>query len=354
MSTKMKKYLVAILILTYWLIPRPAECGQALKVLTTHTVLRSITEEVGKEHVNVTCLATGKEDPHAIQAKPSYMVAARNADLFIKIGMELELGYEQLVIDGARNPKIRPNGPGYLDASLHVLRREVPNIKVDRSMGDVHPLGNPHYWLDPYNVRMIADEIAQRLALLDPSNRADYESNCADFKKRLDTAMFGPQLIERLGSDRLWSLDTSDRLNSYLKDNHLEDTAGGWYRELAPLKGLKVIEYHRSLVYFADRFGLDLVAELEPKPGIPPSPSHLISVVEAAQRQQARIILMEPFYNRKAADFVAEKTGAKVVEVTPAVGGQPGVDDYFSLIDNMIRKIKEAAQSAPPEARQES
>jgi zinc/manganese transport system substrate-binding protein len=337
--------LVTVSFMMCVLIPRSGECA-GLRVLTTHKVLKSIAEEIGKQHVTVTSLATGKEDPHAIQAKPSYMVSARNADLFIKIGMELEIGYEQLVIDGCRNSKIRFGEPGYLDASLNVLRLEVPTVKVDRSMGDVHPLGNPHYWLDPYNARIIADEIAQRLALLDPSNEADYKANCADFKGRIDKAMFGAQLVDKLGGDHLWSLELAGKLDAYLKESNLENIVGGWYLEAKPLRGLKVIEYHRSWVYFADRFGLDLVAELEPKPGIPPSPSHLISVVQTAQQQGAKIILMEPYYTRKAAEFVAAKTGANVVEVTNSVDGEPGVHDYFSLIDNIIQKIK-AAQDAP-------
>ncbi len=320
----------------------PSECEAKLRVVTTHTVLKSLAEEVGGEHVSVSCLATGREDPHAISAKPSYMVSARKADLFIKIGMELEIGYEQLVIDGSRNYKIRFGQPGYLDTSLSVLRLEVPTTKVDRSMGDVHPLGNPHYWMDPYNARIMAGSIAKRLAELDPANVSDYEASFADFKARLDAAMFGQKLVERLGGDRLWSLDLAGRLETYLRNEGLDELAGGWYQQLRPLKGTELITYHRSWGYFAQRFGLNVVAQLEPKPGIPPSPGHLRYVVEAAQQQKVHVILMEPYYDRKAADFVTGKTGAVVVEATNAVDGQPGIDDYFSVIDNVVRRLKEA------------
>ena len=322
--------------------PQPAECEATLNILTTHTVLKSIAEEIGGKHVAVSCLATGREDPHAIQAKPSYMAAARKADLFMKIGMELEIGYEELVIDGSRNYKIRMGQPGHLDTSLNALRLEVPTTRVDRSMGDVHPQGNPHYWMDPYNARIMARSIANRLASLDAENAADYEGNYLEFKQRIDTAMFGEKLVKELGGDRLWALEISNRLESHLKDKQSEDLIDGWYEKSRKLRGMKIITYHRSWVYFAKRIGLDIIAELEPKPGIPPGPGHLRHVIAIAEIQQAKAILMEPFYNRKAADFVALKTGAKVVEATNAVAGQSGVHDYFSLIDNVMQKLSAA------------
>ena len=339
-------FIAVVSALIFLLCPRPAECAGKLHVLTTHTVLKSLAEEIGRERVSVSCLATGREDPHAIQAKPSYMVNARRADLFIKIGMELEIGYEELVIDGSRNHKIRLGQPGYLDTSLNVLRLEVPTTRVDRSMGDVHPQGNPHYWLDPYNARIMARSIADRLAQLDAEGASAYEANNDDFRRRLDVTMFGEKLVEELGGDRLWALQLANRLESHLKDNPLENFAGGWYARFKQLRGTKVITYHRSWTYLAERAGLDIVAELEPKPGIPPSPGHLRYVVDTAKQQHVRIILMEPYYARKAADFVSSKTGASVVEATNAVDGQPGVHDYFSLIDNVLQRLEAAAIEA--------
>ncbi|GAB4347594.1 MAG: zinc ABC transporter substrate-binding protein [Candidatus Abyssubacteria bacterium] len=345
MKAKTAIFLI-VMFFAHSLFAASGEGASRLNILTTHTVLKSLAQEIGGDHVSVSCLATGREDPHAIQAKPSYMVSARQADLFVKIGMELEIGYEQLVIDGSRNYKIRFGQPGHLDASLNVLRREVPTTRVDRSMGDVHPLGNPHYWLDPYNARIVARSIAERLAELDPTHAADYQAHHADFEKRLDTAMFGDRLVTRVGGDRLWSLELAGRLNTYLQEQGLQTEAGGWYHEAQLLKGMNVITYHRSWTYFAERFGINIIAELEPKPGIPPSPGHLRYVVDTAQRVQVTVILMEPYYNRKAAEFVAEKIGARVVEATNAVDGQPGVTDYFSLIDNIIRRLKEAHASS--------
>jgi len=339
---KKRRYFVAAILLAAYLL-RPTECLAKLNVLTTHTVLKSIAEEVGGQHVSVSCLSTGREDPHAIQAKPSYMVKARRADLFIKIGMDLEIGYEQLVVDGSRNGKIRLGEAGYMDTSLNVHRRGVPTTKVDRSMGDVHPQGDPHYWMDPYNARLIALSISRRLASLDPANAAAYEANFDEFERRIDEAMFGKGLLGEVEGDRLWSLQSSGKLEAYMENRNLGDKADGWHRQMKPLRGAKVITYHRSWDYFAERFGLDIVAELEPKPGIPPSPGHLRHVIDVATVKRVGMILMEPFYNRKAADFVAERTGAMTVEATNAVEGQPGVNDYFSLIDNVIRKLKEAA-----------
>ncbi|MBI5117764.1 zinc ABC transporter substrate-binding protein [Candidatus Poribacteria bacterium] len=337
---------VAIAFLLALHSPRRAECAGKPNVLTTHTVLKSITETIGKDHVSVSCLSTGKEDPHAISAKPSYMVSARKADLFIKMGMELEIGYEQLIVDGARNYKIRYGQPGYLDVSLDVLRREVPTTRIDRSLGDVHPLGNPHYWMDPYNARIMAHTIANKLAELDPQNTAYYTANSADFVRRVDEAMFGKSLVEQLGGDKLWSLDLSGKLDSYLIEKGLNGNTGGWYAQLKPLGGTEVITYHRSWVYFTDRFNLKIASELEPKPGIPPSPSHLLGVVQTASQRKVKVILMEPFYDPRAAEFVALKTGAKVVEIANAVNGWPGVTDYFSLIDNAVGKIRQAILGA--------
>ncbi len=321
------------------------DCLAAVDVLTTHTVLQSIAEEVGGEHVSVSSLATGREDPHAIQAKPSYMIKARKADLLIKVGMEMEIGYEQLIIDGSRNYGIRLGQPGHLDVSTGVLRLEVPTTRVDRSMGDVHPLGNPHYWLDPCNARIVARSIADRLSAIDPEHSSDYKAGCADFTRRIDTAMFGEKAVDELGGSRLWKLRQSGELDRELDKLELTDDVDTWHKRSKRFAGMRLITYHRSWGYLANRFGLDIVAELEPKPGIPPSPGHLLHVVEIAKQQGSGIILMEPYYNRRAADFVAEKIGAKVVVAANAINGQPGVDDYFALIDNVLQQLEDTPAS---------
>ncbi len=342
------KMLKIVLVLAVAGLMAPAKASSAeLKVVTTTTDLKAIADAVGGARVSVRSIGTGQEDPHFIQAKPSYMMAARRADLWIRIGLELEIGYEELLIDGSRNSKIRLGTDGHLDASAGVIRREVPTQKVDRSMGDIHPLGNPHYWLDPWNGRVMAGTIRDRLKKIDPGGAADYDANCRAFERRIDEAMFGKALVEKLGGEALWGLELTGKLESTLKAKDIADQLGGWKARMAPLRGTKVVTYHRSWCYFADRFGLTIVGELEPKPGIPPSPGHLAEVIEAANSHKARLMLIETFYEKNGPAFVASKTGMKVLDVPNSVGGDPEAKDYLSLIDSLVRKVSLACQGSP-------
>jgi zinc/manganese transport system substrate-binding protein len=307
-SIKFQWVLLSCFILSVLFIMFPCRCPGAdkLNVVTTTTNLESIAKAVGGDYVNVSAISTGNEDPHFIEAKPSYMIKAKKADLWIRAGMELEIGYERLILEGSRNPRIQINAPGHLDASEGILKLEVPAGKVDRSMGDVHPLGNPHYWLDPNNGKIIAQNICRRLKQLDPEHAGDYDRNLSAFISKLDNAM------------------------------------AGWVAKLKPFEHSKIVTYHRSWPYFANRFNLDVVAELEPKPGIPPGPGHILEVTNTMKSEKAGIILMEPFYNRNDAEAVAKKTGAKVVVVPNAVTGQKEASDYIGMIDNIVTQLSEA------------
>jgi len=278
-----------------------------IQVLTTTTDLKSIAEFIGGDKVKVDSICKGYQDPHFVEAKPSFMMKAKKADLFIRVGLELEIGYEQLIIDGSRNPKIRIGQLGHLDAAEGVPLLEVPTTtKVDRSMGDIHPMGNPHYWVDPLNAKIIASNIANRLSKISPENSDYFKENLLKFNRKID---------EKLTE---------------------------WEKKLAPFKGEKIAIYHRSWSYFANRFNLVIACELEPKPGIPPSPGHLKEVIDIIKRENVKIILMEVFYDEKPAYFVAEQTGAKVVIVPNSVGGTKEAKDYFSLIDIIVNKLAEA------------
>ncbi|MCG2711649.1 MAG: metal ABC transporter substrate-binding protein [Candidatus Omnitrophica bacterium] len=278
-----------------------------LQILTTTTDLKSIAEAVGGDKVKVDSICKGYQDPHFVEAKPSFMIKARNADLFIRAGLELEIGYEGLILDGSRNPKIRIGQPGHLDASEGVNLMEVPTTaKVDRSMGDVHPMGNPHYWLDPLNARVIASNITRRLRKIRPEDADYFQNNLLEFHRKIDKKM-------------------------------LE-----WTKKLEPFKREAIAIYHRSWPYFANRFALEVGCELEPKPGIPPSPGHLKEVIDIIKQKNIRVILMEVFYDEKPARFVAGQTGAEVVIVPNSVGGTKEAMDYFSLIDTIIDKLVEA------------
>jgi ABC-type Zn uptake system ZnuABC Zn-binding protein ZnuA len=274
-----------------------------LQVLTSTSDLKSIAEFIGGDKVEATSIAAGYQDPHFVEAKPSYMLKARNADLFIKIGMDLELGWENLILEGARNPRILVGTIGHLDASFGIEKLDLPLGSVDRSMGDVHPLGNPHYWLDPLNAKIIAANIAARLSQILPQAESYFRQNLSEFNKKIDQKM-------------------------------LE-----WKAKLEPFKGESIAIYHRSWTYFANRFGLNVACSLEPKPGIPPSPGHLKQVIEIIKQKGIKAILMEVFYDEKPARFVAGQTGAKVVIVPNSVGGTKEAQDYFSLIDTIIEKL---------------
>ena len=269
-----------------------------LKVVTSTTDLADIAKQVGGAAVNVAHVSEGYQDPHFAEAKPSFILQMRKADVFAFVGLDLEIGWMPLLIQGARNPKIQTGGSGYVDVSraIEVLDRARGN--VDRSQGDVHPLGNPHYWLDPDNGRKIASLFRQKFSELDPKNSAQYESNEKAFVARLEAA------------------------------------EKGWQSHLELIKGKPVVAYHTSWKYLAEYTGMNIVGFMEPKPGVPPSPSHLAGLILQIKRTGAKAIIMEPFYSRKDADFVASKTGAKVVVLPPSVGGlrNAKIDSYVDLL----------------------
>jgi ABC-type Zn uptake system ZnuABC Zn-binding protein ZnuA len=328
------------------LAPAWAYGADRLAVVTTTTDLKFIAESVGGDHVRVTSIAGGAEDPHFVSAKPSFMMTAREADLWIAIGMELEIGWEGLILDGSRNPKIRKDSKGYLYASQGVLRLEVPTEKVTRTMGDVHPLGNPHYWLDPLNVRIVAKTIAGRLAELDPGHAEDFTRDLKAFQRKIDERMFGKELVVEFGGDKLWLLELKGGLQSFLNERHLAAKLGGWAGKMLPFRGEKILTYHKSWTYFVNRFGLVVADQLEPKPGIPPSPGHVLAVIEQVKSGHIRVLLMEPFYERKAPDLIAEKTGLKVVVCANSVGGDEAARDYFAMIGNVVDKLAAALKPA--------
>lgn len=314
---------------------KPCQAMDKLNVVTTTTNLSSIVKAVGGKYVETSSIASGDEDPHFIAAKPSYMMKAKKADLWIRIGLELEIGYEGLILEGSRNPRIQLGAPGHLDVSDGIIRLEVPTGKVDRSMGDVHPLGNPHYWLDPYNGRIIAKNICNRLKQLDPEHAADYDSNLASFHLKLDGAMFGSKLTEAVGGEKLWELLLNGQLNKFVQEKTL--SLDGWLGKMKPFEKANIVTYHRSWSYFANRFGLNVVEELEPKPGIPPGPKHVLEVMETVKAQKVKVILTEPFYSREDAEGVAKKTGARVAVAAVAVNDQ--VKDYIEMMDNIVTKL---------------
>jgi zinc/manganese transport system substrate-binding protein len=279
--------------------------GAQLNVVTSTTDLADIAKAVGGSVVKVSHVSEGYQDPHFAEAKPSFVLQVRKADVFAFVGLDLEVGWLPLLVQGARNPKVSPGGSGYLDVSQVITVLDRAKGPVDRGQGDVHALGNPHYWLDPENGRRIAELFRQRFTQLDAKNAATYAANKAAFDARLNAA------------------------------------EKAWQPQLAQIKGKPVVTYHTSWKYLAEYTGMNIVGFMEPKPGVPPSPSHLAGLILQIKRTGARVIIMEPFYNRKDADFVAGKTGAKVLVLPPSVGGMRGqkLDDYVELMKYNIAMV---------------
>jgi ABC-type Zn uptake system ZnuABC Zn-binding protein ZnuA len=300
-----KTFLIAALGALTGLAPVLPAAAQ-LKVVTSTTDLSDIASAVGGKLTTVRHIGEGYQDPHFIEAKPSFVLQLRSADVWAFVGLDLEIGWMPLLLDGARNPRIRQGGSGYLDVSRAIPLLDVPGGNIDRSQGDVHPLGNPHYWLDPENGRRIARLFQRKFSELDPKNAATYASNEKAFEARLNAA-------ER-----------------------------GWQDELASIKGQPVVAWHTSWRYFAEYNKMNIVGFMEPKPGVPPSPSHLAGLIQTVKRTKAKVIIMEPFYDRKTADFVASKTGIKVLILPPSVGGVRGINDYVQLMQYDIQKLAAA------------
>jgi len=274
-----------------------------LKVVTTIQDLASLTKEVGGDRVDVTAIARGYQDPHFVEPKPSFLLLLRNAQLLEVVGLELEIGWLPPLLDQSRNANIRPGTNGYLDLSHGVEILDRPAV-VNRSMGDVHPMGNPHYWLDPANAVRIAIQIQQRLAELRPADAPFFAQRLNDFKLRINEA--------------------NKR----------------WLAEMAPYKGAKVVTYHNSWPNFARHFGLNVVGYVEPKPGVPPSPSHTFELIKMMKEQHVKVIAMEPYFDTKAPKSIANAVGGQVVILYPSAGGaKSGTDDYFQTIDTNIRSL---------------
>lgn len=313
-----------------------------LKIITTLADLASIAQAVGGDRVSVSSIINGVRDPHRLEAKPSYMSRASSADLWVAVGLELELGYEPPILEGSGNAKIQRGRPGYVAVADWVPVLEKPTGTVTRAQGDLHPYGNPHVWLDPYNGRIIAEKLAERMGQLDRAAAGYFEENAKKFVRRLDEAMWGAALVNKFGGDALWQWDNQDKLVANLTDKGALNLLGGWAAKMRPFWQQPIVTYHRSWVYFAYRFGLKIVAELEPKPGIDPTPGHIASVMRVMQDRKVKAILQEPFYSTKSGEFVAGRTGASLVIAPGSVAHDPSVKDYIGLFDLLVSKVSAA------------
>jgi ABC-type Zn uptake system ZnuABC Zn-binding protein ZnuA len=284
--------------LLLWALVSPTGAhARKLTVVTSTTDMAALAREVGGDKVAVDSIAKGYQDPHFVEAKPSFLLRLRQADLLVVVGLQLEIGWLPPLINQSGNPRIQVGASGYLDASQFAEILEIPQGTVTRAEGDVHPLGNPHYWLDPDNGRRIARGIASKLSQADPGDDAYFQQRFQDFDKRLTAA------------------------------------EQKWEAEMKPFRGRKVVTYHRSFPNFARHFGLDVIGYVEPRPGIPPTPTHTLEIIQLMRRENCKVVLVEPYFDLKTPQSIGRETGAQVVVYLPSVGGEKGVDDYFMLFD---------------------
>lgn len=324
------------------LLASAVHADERVNVVATLPDLGKIAEAVGGDKVRVSTIASGLQDPHFVDPKPSYMVKLRDADLFLVNGLELEIGWVPSLLDGARNAKIHQGEVGYVDCSRGIPVIEVPTGQVDRSQGDVHPLGNPHYTTDPLNGKIVAETVAAALKQAAPAGADYFEARKKAFQRSIDEAMFGKDLVDEVGGNKLDRLCRSGELDAFLDRAKLTDRLAGWLGKMRPLKGRPIVFFHKSYSYFAARFRILVANYVELKPGIQPGPGHLADLVEQIRRDRIPLIGTHPFYDEKIARLVAEKGGAQLVEFPLNIGGVEGADDYLKLFDVVTDRMMRA------------
>ena len=305
----MTRFLALPLVLGVGLLAVSATGAAKLKVVTTIPDLADMTRQIGGDQVDVTSLATGVEDIHAVPMKPSFAVRLNRADAVVLLGLEAEHAFLPALLEAARNPKILRDTPGYIDCSVYVTPLEVPN-RIDRALGDQHPMGNPHYNADPVMAKEAARAIADGLSRLRPEHEADFKKNLAAFEEKLDAAI------------------------------------ARWEREAAPLRGKKLVSYHPDLIYFAERFGMEPVGTIEIRAGVDPTPGHIADLEERMRREKVDLVVRELHYPAGLAETVARVTGAKLVELPVMVGGVPEAKDYISFIDYDLQTMLKAVKGS--------
>ncbi|MDP4223793.1 MAG: metal ABC transporter substrate-binding protein [Bacteroidota bacterium] len=282
----------------------PADAAKKINVVATTTDLKSITELIGNDKVDVTAIASGFQNPHFVDPKPSYIIKLSKADMFITVGLDLETGWSPQLLLSSRNPKIQKGSTGYVDASAGISLMQVPS-GFNRAEGDIHIYGNPHYWMDPENGKQIARNICDGLERLSPENKEFFEANLKTF---------------------------NDKIDSKVKE---------WMLKMSPHNGTKIIAYHNEWCYFENRFGLKIVDFLEPKPGIPPTPTQLQKVISEVKSDHIKVIVSSPYFTPTSSDVVSQQTGAKTIVLATSVGAFDSIKDYFDLFDYDIDKLIE-------------
>jgi ABC-type Zn uptake system ZnuABC Zn-binding protein ZnuA len=307
-KTLLVRFLAALIAFTFllYVYTSPTNAAGKLQVMTATTDLAALAQEIGGDKVEVESIAKGYQDPHFVEAKPSFLLKLRRADLLIVVGLELEIGWLPPLVTQSTNPKIQVGAPGYFDASRFAKILEIPTGAVTRAEGDVHPQGNPHYWLDPENGLRIAKGIADKFSEMRPGDATYFAERYVAFEQKLKQA------------DQQWQA------------------------QMKPYAGRKIVTYHRSWPNFAGHFGLNVVGYVEPRPGIPPSPQHTVELIGQMKRDGVKVIVVEPYFDLKTPNSIARETGGTVVVLMPSVGGEKEITDYFKLFEYDIAKLKQA------------
>ncbi len=341
------RYSRFFLILLFWLLmPSPFLAAEKkVRVVCTLPTLKALAEEVGGDRVEVIALAKGDQDPHFVTPTPVLMKKTREADLFIENGFSLELWADE-VANGSGNSRIFRGTPGRVIAGNGISTMEIPTV-LTRELGDIHPQGNPHVWLDPLLAKVEAGNICEALKSADPAGASIYETRKLDFAKRIDNALFGPELLKLVGIQKLTRLAWTGQLQSFLDNNKigaqtLASKAGGWIKQAEALRGKKAFEFHKVWTYFSRVFGIQLAGTIEERPGIPPGPQHVRQVVARIRSESIPLILVDNFYDPSLPNNIARETGAAVVLLPNQVEGEPGIKTYFDLMDHLITKMTTA------------
>lgn len=333
-----RRFALAFLVLAA--LAAPQSRAEALRVVATTPDLADLTRQVGGDAVSVTSLAKGPQDVHFLEPRPSLVKDLHRAELLIEMGMDLESGWLPSLVQSARNPAIQPGAAGFLDASTAIVPRDVPRSRVDRSMGDVHPYGNPHYLTDPLNGLRVAGAIRDKLAALRPADGATFGARYDAFAATLAERLVGPNLAAQRRPAEIAAAAEAGRLTALASESGAP--VGGWLGAVGTGPRRKAVEDHRAWVYFAERFGLELVAALEPLPGIAPTTRHLQEVVEQMRAEGIGLVLATSYFSPRHAEFVAKQTGARIVELAHQVGSRPGTDDYLATVDHNVRALAAA------------
>ena len=340
----LQKYILALIVLDVWSSPSLAE---PLRVVTTLPDYAVVAQSIAGEHAVVDAIVRGEQDAHFIRPKPSFVNMVKRADLLVDTGLDLEM-WLPTVINKSGNGHVRSGQSGYVATAKGMRLLEKPHV-LSRSEGGLHIYGNPHVTCSPINMKVAAHNMAIGLTKNDPANAAVYEANLARFVTEIDERLFGPALVEMLGGDTLCNLAEAGKLIEFLEGREYEGQPllgrlGGWMRAMMPLRGTPIVTYHKNWVYFIDLFGLEEAGTVEPKPGIPPSPKHVLGLTEMMRERGVRILLAANYFDEQKIRTVAARADAEPVIVPLYVGGDVGITDYIQLVDHWTASLLQAAR----------